>query len=240
MDQETLKEVRQLSLFANLVDEKLDCILPGEVIDLKVGEVLHEQGTPADAFYVTMAGELMVTKNYDNQEVVLGTSKPGMFMGEISLLLDTPWEAIVRASKPSRLFRLKEDDFWKMMSTCHSVSREILRTAAMRVRNLEGYNQQREKLISLGNMAAGLAHELNNPASAARRASAHLQESVSQAQASVCSLSKALTPSLWKHLADSMQQALKLAAKVGTTGFHSSQRSRRSHGHLVGATTSRQ
>ena len=48
------------------------------------------------------------------------------------------------------------------------------------MRNLEGYSQQREKLASLGTMAAGLAHELNNPAAAARRAAAHLQETTDQ------------------------------------------------------------
>ena len=63
-----------------------------------------------------------------------------------------------------------------MMGACRSVAREIFRSAANKMRNMEGYSQQREKLASLGTMAAGLAHELNNPAAAARRAAAHLQE----------------------------------------------------------------
>jgi C4-dicarboxylate-specific signal transduction histidine kinase len=63
-----------------------------------------------------------------------------------------------------------------------SVAREIFQSAASKMRNLEGYSQQREKLASLGTMAAGLAHELNNPAAAARRAAAHLRETTDKLQ----------------------------------------------------------
>src|SRR6266404_8168721 len=84
------------------------------------------------------------------------------------LLLDIPWLAAARVSKQARLFRLNEDNFWRMLTSCQTVTRELFRAAANRMRLLESYTQQREKLVSLGTMAAGLAHELNNPAAAAR------------------------------------------------------------------------
>ena len=62
------------------------------------------------------------------------------------------------ATKPARLFRLNEENFWQMLSCCPAVAKQIFRVASSRVRNLEGYSQQREKLVSLGTMAAGLAH----------------------------------------------------------------------------------
>ena len=128
-----------------------------------------------------LAGEIRLTRIYDHQEILMGVIKPGMFTGEVTLLLDIPWLATARVGKPARLFRLGQDDFWRMLGTCRTVAREIFQSAAGKMRNLEGYSQQREKLASLGTMAAGLAHELNNPAAAARRAAAHLRETTDKA-----------------------------------------------------------
>jgi signal transduction histidine kinase len=137
----------------------------------------------------------------------MGVTKPGNYTGEVMLLLDVPWLATVRVTKPARLFRLNEAGFWRMLNGCQMVAREIFRSAANRMRNMEGYSQQREKLASLGTMAAGLAHELNNPAAAARRAAAHLQQTTDKLQALLCQLSKSLEHDHWQHLLAAAQDA---------------------------------
>jgi signal transduction histidine kinase len=77
----------------------------------------------------------------------------------------------------SHLFRIKKEIFWQMISTCPSITREILRTMAQRVQLVQTVSQQQAKLVSLGSLAAGLAHELNNPAAAAaRRATTQLHQ----------------------------------------------------------------
>jgi signal transduction histidine kinase len=92
------------------------------------------------------------------------------------------------------------------------VAREIMRTLATRLRNMEGYTQEREKLIQLGAMAAGLAHELNNPATAARRAAADLRQSVEKVQDYACELNETLSAEQWRQLVATSQEAVQCAA----------------------------
>jgi signal transduction histidine kinase len=207
MDPSLVQRIRQTPLFAGLKDDQLDCIGCGEVIEVSPGTVLVQENEPAEFFFLNLEGEVRISRQYDHQEVLLGVNLPGMFMGEIPLLLDAPWHAIVRVSKPTRLFRLNKENFWRMISICHSVAQEIFRTAANRLRNLEGYSSQRQKLVSLGTMAAGLAHELNNPAAAARRAAAQLHQTIGAVQGLICQLGKVLKGDDWEHLLAAEQDA---------------------------------
>src|SRR5689334_9244840 len=207
IDPKLLEAIRQTSLFAGLKDDQIDCIRYGEIVEVPVGAILVEENAPAEYFFLNLEGEVRISRRYDNQDVLLAVNKSGMFLGEIPLLLDAPWHALVRVSKPSRFLRLNQENFWRMLSSCHSVAREIFRTAANRLRNLEGYSHQRQKLVSLGTMAAGLAHELNNPAAAARRAAAQLHQTIGAVQTLICQLGKVLKPDDWERLIAAEQDA---------------------------------
>src|SRR6266403_1523352 len=142
MDPSTLHALQAIPLFSNLSTEQTSCFEPGEVLEFEAGKVLATEGEPLDSFYVLLEGEMRVSRNYENQAVLMGVTKPGMFLGEISLLLDSPNLATVRTLKPCRLFRLNKDGFWAMLSGCPTVASQIFRTMAMRVRNIEGFSQQ--------------------------------------------------------------------------------------------------
>jgi signal transduction histidine kinase len=208
MDQATLQKVRSLPIFSELTEEQLTCIEPGEVIDIPPGTVLVADGDRYPFFFVVLEGEVRIVRDYDKQTVLMAIVKPGGYTGELTILLDIPWPSTARVAKPTRLFRLNEEDFWRMMSLCRSLARAVYRSAASKMRNLEGYSQQREKLASLGTMAAGLAHELNNPAAAARRAAAHLQQTTDKLQFLLCPLSESLSNDQWVFLLDAAEAAL--------------------------------
>jgi signal transduction histidine kinase len=212
-----LKEVRATPLFAGLTDDKLDCIdclKNGEIVTASPGTNLAVENEQSDVFHVLLEGEVRITRDYENQTVLMRTLKGGgSYFGEIMILLGIPWLSTVRVTKPARLFRLNEAGFWRMMTLCHDVAREVFRAAATRMRNVEGYTQQREKLASLGTMAAGLAHELNNPAAAARRAATHLGETANKAQSFLCQLSRCLDSEHWQHLLNAELQAYEKLAK---------------------------
>lgn len=207
MNPEQLQEVHSTPLFKELTDDQLDCLSSGEIVEAPAGTTLAREGEQTGLFDVLLEGEIRIVRNYERQSVLMAVGKPGDYLGEVMLLLDIPWLSTVRVSKPARLFRLNEDGFWQMLVSCRSVARNIFRAAASRLRNMEGYVLQREKLISLGTMAAGLAHELNNPATAARRAAAQLQEATDKVQSFLCALSSSLKPENWRSLVDAAKEA---------------------------------
>jgi signal transduction histidine kinase len=207
-----LQQVRSLPLFSGMDD--LSCIKPGEVVELAAGTVLASQGEKLPCFFVVLEGEVRLSRTYDRQSILMGVIKPGNYIGEITLLLDSPWLSTARIGKSARLLRLCGEDFWHMMRTCDSVARPIFQTAANKLRNLEGYSLQREKLASLGTMAAGLAHELNNPAAAAQRAADHLQRTIDNVQCLLCELSRILDHDQMEYLATASDDALKRLANA--------------------------
>ncbi|MGA2052368.1 MAG: ATP-binding protein [Opitutales bacterium] len=214
MDPNILQQLRTAPLFSKLTDDQVGCIPAGEVVVVPAGSFLAKEGERTGFFYVLLEGEVRITRIYDRQEILMNVGKPGNYMGEIALLLDSPWVATARVSKPAKLFRLNEEDFWRMLGSCRTVAQEIIRMAANRMRNAEGYSQQREKLASLGTMAAGLAHELNNPAAAARRAAAHLQETTDKVQSLLCLLTRTLDHDHLLQVVAASQDALARLAKA--------------------------
>lgn len=196
-----LDSLRQIPLFKHLTEEQLKCIPKGTEVWLNPGETLFQQGTPPEYFYILFEGAVRISRKVDNQELVLATYDTGMFFGELPLLAGTIHLASGQAVRRSHLYCLKEDDFWQMLMICPSLRKVILGYMGNRMQELQMLSQQREKLVSLRTLAAGLAHELNNPASAARRAAGHLREPIQGLQALALRLiEQSFTPAQLKSL----------------------------------------
>ena len=147
-------------------------------VAMRAGDVVIEEGAAGHALYIILSGELEVSKRDDGRDLVLATRKAGEFLGEMSLIERAPRTASARATRDGELLEIDAAAFQALIETNPGFGTTILRTMAGRLRSTEASLMQREKLASLGTLAAGLAHELNNPSAAIQRSSSYLWEAL--------------------------------------------------------------
>jgi signal transduction histidine kinase len=174
-------ELRNTELLRTCSDEELNELLAASSeVRLAAGEPLFSDHDRADAVWVLLEGELILTKTLGGDEVVADRVGPGAFLGEISLLTGAAAGHGAHAHDGARLLRVPGDTFLGLIRRCPTVMETVLRTLAARVHKVARFLQERERMAGLGTLAAGLAHELNNPAAAASRALALLGEQLAQ------------------------------------------------------------
>lgn len=169
--------IRHVPLFADLTgDEAAELYRTSRRVHARPGELVIREGEPGDSLYIVLSGELEVTKSDGGREITLATRRAGEFIGEMSLLEATPRTASVRATAESDLLAIGPDDFRRLLERRPQTATTVLRTVTGRLRSTEALLVQSDKLASLGTLAAGLAHELNNPAAAIERNTGYLRE----------------------------------------------------------------
>ena len=175
--------LRATPLFGGLDDEQLARLVAmGEIRDLEPGTLLIREGDEADALYVVLDGELVVTKRSGRTDVELTRVGPGALQGEIAALEGGRRLASVRAVTAAEALQIPIEAVRELLSAGPDVALAVIRTAVGRLRSMELALREREKLAGLGTLAAGLAHELNNPAAAAMRAIGGLAGSIREAE----------------------------------------------------------
>ena len=169
--------LREVPLFEKLDEEKLQWVSgQGEVVEFEAGDFIAAQGDPPDGFYVILEGMSEWTRNVGGEETYVTTLGSGDIFAELIMVLDEPYPTTGHATTGIKLFKLDVDAFWNMLRACPEVLKSIVSTSAERAQLHETVSQQQAKLASLGTLAAGLAHELNNPAAAIGRSAQEARE----------------------------------------------------------------
>ena len=169
--------LREVPLFGKLEGEKLQWVSgQGEVVEFESGELIAAQGDSPDGFYVILEGTSEWTRNVGGEETYVTTLGAGDIFAELIMVLDEPYPTTGHATTGIKLFKLDVDAFWNMLRACPEVLKSIVSTSAERAQLHETVSQQQAKLASLGTLAAGLAHELNNPAAAIGRSAQEARE----------------------------------------------------------------
>ena len=177
------EELRRTFLFEKLTDEQLDWLCrEGHVEQLPAGRV-YTEGEPASCFYVLLDGEVALSRLVGGDDVETNrTNQIGVYSGAWQAYLGDRVPQVynnsMRAVVPSRFFVLDAEKLAEMMREWFPMALHMLEGLFFGIQNIQQTVAQRERLLALGSLSAGLTHELNNPAAAAVRATSSLRDRV--------------------------------------------------------------
>ena len=169
-------ELLRIAAFADLPEDQIAWFLGrAEELHLKAGTTNVNQGDPADAMFVILEGQLQARGEIGG-ETVFFSMKPGDVTGVLPFSRMKQFPLDMRATTDATVLRFPAALFPELVQKMPELTRRLVGLMSDRIRETTRIEQQRDRLASLGKLSAGLAHELNNPASAARRAAGQLRE----------------------------------------------------------------
>lgn len=176
--------LRTLFLFEDLEDDRLEWVAEhGHVERYSSGAEIATEREPAEWFYILLSGAITLSQLVRGDDVEITRSdQPGGYAGATQFYLGNQvsqvYTASVRTTVDSAVLALPAADFAVVFRQWYPMATHLLQGMFIGIRNADELVGQRERLLALGKLAAGLTHELNNPAAAAGRATVALRERV--------------------------------------------------------------
>src|SRR5215472_3050552 len=168
-------ELLRLPIFAGLPEDQVEWFLGhSQELTLQPEDVYLHQGDPADAMFVILEGQ-MQARGEIGGEVLTITAKPGDVTGVLPYSRMKQFPLTAKAVTASRALRYPASSFPDLIQKMPELAGRLVGLMSDRIRETTRMEQQKDRLVGLGKLSAGLAHELNNPASAAKRAASQLR-----------------------------------------------------------------
>jgi signal transduction histidine kinase len=213
-------EIGSLFLFEKLAPEQLGRLCAeGRVERFEPGPV-YTEGDPATCFYVMIEGTVVLSRRVAADDVeVLRTSQRGVYGGAMQAYLGDRVPQVynnsMRVTEPTRFFVLPAESFAAVMNEWFPMATHLLEGLFFGTKDTQRAVGQRERLLALGSLSAGLTHELNNPAAAAVRATAALRERVAKMRHKLAVIaSGAYDPEALTRLIELQERTAELVAKA--------------------------
>ena len=217
-------ELRTLFLFEKLSTDQLEWLCrEGRVETIPPGPV-YTEGEPATCFYVLLEGTIVLLRRVGSDDIEVNrTSARGVYSGAFQAYLGERapknYNSSLRVTVPSRFFVLDAACFAEMMTTWFPTAVHLLEGAFFGNKAANQAVSQRERLLALGSLSAGLTHELNNPAAAAVRATSTLRDRVAGMRHKLGTLTKKqFHPDTLEALMDIQERAVERVAKAPVLG----------------------
>ncbi len=179
MSHPTVEQLRPIELFEGLDDEALQEIADqAELVEWPAGQLIAREGATERRVYLLFEGTAETFRELNGGQESSGDHVAPTYLGAIGALTGSGLAVRVQAKTDVRLAFIDGDEFLELAVKNRVVMQRVLERVRPVVGRITAIEQNRERLESLGTMAAGLAHELNNPASAAKRASSDLADAL--------------------------------------------------------------
>ncbi|WP_328883823.1 ATP-binding protein [Streptomyces sp. NBC_00299] len=215
-------EIGSLFLFEKLTPEQLGRLCDeGRVEQYEPGPV-YTEGDPATCFYVMIEGTVVLSRRVAGDDVeVTRTSQRGVYAGSMQAYLGDRVRQVynnsMRVTEPTRFFVLPADTFAQIMQEWFPMAVHLLEGLFFGSKSTQQAVGQRERLLALGSLSAGLTHELNNPAAAAVRATATLRERVGKMRHKLAVITQgSYSPEVIANLVDIQERTAERVAKAPT------------------------
>jgi len=171
-----ISELQRVPVFADLPDDQIEWFLSqAEDLRFKAGDTLIAPGAPAEAMFVLLEGQIQARGEIGGETMIV-TVEAGQVTGKLPFSRMKTSTFGARSLTDTRILRFPESKFHDLVQKMPELTQRLVGMMTDRVRETTRREQQRDRLAALGKLSAGLAHELNNPASAAKRASSQLRD----------------------------------------------------------------
>ena len=228
----TNDELRSLFLFEALTEDQLTWLAErGWVASLPAGATILDEGAPAEVIMMLLSGTIVMTRKVGPDDVeVVRTEQRGVYAGAMQSYINDEslqkYTATVSAVSDVGLWVIRSEDFAYAVRTWFPMAIHLLEGLFLGMRNSQELVGQRQHLLALGRISAGLTHELNNPAAAAVRANAALKDRVAGMRRKLAMLAhNEIDPRLLELLVDVQEEAVLAIASAPTlTALEESER----------------
>jgi signal transduction histidine kinase len=195
----TSLEMRRVAAFSDLPDDQIEWFLSQvQEIFLQAGEAFVRQGDPADWMVIFLEGRFQWRGEFGGDTVSL-PAQGGDVSGVFPFSRMKRFTVTGRALTEGRLLKFPAALFPDLVQRMPELTTRLVAMMSDRIREGTRIEQQRDRLVSLGKLSAGLAHELNNPASAAKRATDQMRDTLAKLRSA--------NAELWRRPVDESQKA---------------------------------